>query len=167
MTICDNLSHPCQPHGMTFAPGHTINLGRSGVQRTTGARNRELRSLAMRIREDPRLDTLLERLWTMAIDGMDPTTREKIDAKTQQYAARILLERGFGMPAMHVALEGEIRSEVQLLEPPKRAGQGLTLEQLNERRLALRALGVVPKVIEALAVEHAALPEGDDEHDDE
>lgn len=120
-----------------------------GAGRTPGGANQQrriMKSLALHIRDRVDFDKVIDRLVTMT-EGKDPATGEPITVHDQQAAAKILLERGFGMPAMHVALEGTVRNELVLAAPrPERPT--MSIDEINERRAKLRALGIKPKVID-------------------
>lgn len=132
---------------MTFEPDHPRHppVGILAEQR------KALRSLAMSIREGVHPDSVRD--WLVEVwKGRDPLTGEAVDLKNRAAALQMLLDRGWGQAAQHVIVEGEIRNEL-VMSTPRSARPQLTLEQINQRRAALRELGVQAKVIEATAVE--------------
>ncbi len=113
---------------------------------------RAMRSLAMSIREGVHPDAVRD--WLVAVwQGRDPLTGEAVGLKDRAAALQMLVDRGWGQAAQHVVVEGQIRNEL-VMGAPRAARPQLTLEQINERRTALRRLGVQPKMLEASAVEH-------------
>jgi hypothetical protein len=140
---------------MPFEKGHPhypgIHTGSNSEQR------RALRSLAMSIREGVHPDQIRD--WLVEIwRGRDPLTGEAVELKNRAAALQMLLDRGWGQAAQHVVIEGEIRNEVIQIAP-KDARPAMTLEEINQRRRALREAGVVPKMID---VESAPTKNADD-----
>lgn len=132
----------------------------SGVSKS---HRKELRSLALHIRECVNPAEIAERLLSMA-RGKDPATGEVVSVLDQQRAMQMLLDRGWGQAAQHVIIEGEIRSEV-IADGPRIERPKMSLEEINARRKALRELGVKPKIIDAESSELPALP-APSKHDD-
>ena len=114
-------------------------------------RTKALRSLAMFVREKVDMERLVDKLEQMS-EGKDPATGEAIPVREQREAIKMLLERGYGMPAMHVAIEGHVRQEIAI-RAPREARPKLSLDEINERRAQLRGIGVKPKMIDAESVE--------------
>ena len=90
---------------MTLQRGHTINVGRKHNRGPVGATKRALRSLAIALREDTRLEDVVDNMFTLAL-GKDPLSGERIEPKDRIAATKMILERAFGQPAQHVVLEG-------------------------------------------------------------
>ena len=139
-------------------PGSGNPAGTSREQR------KALRSLAMSIREGVHPDKIRD--WLIEVwQGRDPLTGEAVDLKNRAAALQMLLDRGWGQAAQHVVIEGEIRNEVIQIAP-QRARPNMTLEQINERRAQLRALGIKPKIIDAESQPTKQLEAGDDAVDE-
>lgn len=144
---------------MPFQPGnklHELRVNKSGAVATE--KRKANVSLAMHIRETVNFPRMIERLEQMAL-GVNPATGEPIDDKGQRDAMRMLLERGHGMAAQHVVLEGILKSEITINASPH---ERMTLEQINARRAEL-ALAKVKR----LAIDVATTPRVTDDTDDE
>lgn len=141
---------------MGFEPGHAYH-----PPKTTLEMRRVQKSLAMSIRDGVHPDTIRD--WLVSVwMGRDPLTGEAVDLKNRAAALQMLLDRGWGQAAQHVVIEGEIRNEVIQITP-RDARPTYSLDEINARRAALRAAGVVPKVIDVNAT--PALKAGADDDD--
>lgn len=131
---------------MPFEKGHKPYPGAG----TARGRMKELRSLALHIRDGVDPAELRDRLLSMA-RGRDPATGDTVSVLDQQRAMQMLFDRGWGQAAQHVVIEGEIRNEHVIAQPPRKTT--MTLDEINERRAKLRALGIKPKTIDVEAHE--------------
>lgn len=136
---------------MTFQPGHNINGNPNGISK---AKMHKIVSLAMCVRNEVRTIDVVNWLKEVWLYGREPGTDRTVDMATRMLALNTLLNRGWGAPAQHVIIEGEIRNEVSAAEPVEVPVQ---LDEIRARRQALRSARLGNQAV-ALAV-----ASGDDE----
>lgn len=129
-----------------WKPGESGN--KSGFSTNQRA---HLRSLALTVRRMLDPEECVQWLVTLWRDGKDSLRADEVvDLKVRLEALQTLLNRGWGLPAQHVIIEGEIRNELivnQTVELPQ------DLDEVRKRRDALRAAGVKKKVIDVAGKE--------------
>lgn len=138
---------------MPFQKGHQINGNPSGL---TKEKRKQIMSLALEIRSAISVKDIREWLETIWLTGKDPLTGDAVDLKMRKECLQTLLDRGWGQAAQHVVVEADVRNHVMAEDEAPEVK--LTFDEIQERRKALRSLGVKARVIEAVSFERKELP---------